>query len=171
MPRKISHFFQLLKSISLKQMIVFFSILLLFNAFSEKSIFAEDKQKLIPPSKNTKKTDKIKVKRQNTKKLRKMTTLSTASAGLERQPANETTYSCSETFQNKYSTGYIQIGYGCHAEENLCIAFYHIERNRCEGDHLIRYYCEPKRERLFSFKKIKCPKGCHFSGLSGACKK
>ena len=94
MPRKISHVFQLLKSISFKQMIVFFSIVLLFNAFSEKSIFAEDKQKFISPSKNTKKTDKIKVKRQNTKKLRKIKILSTASAEPERQPANKTAYSC-----------------------------------------------------------------------------
>lgn len=78
-------------------------------------------------------------------------------------------YSCSETFTDEYSPGYIRIGYNCNLNESSCVAFYRIERNRCEGLHLIRYYCDPKAEGLVSTKKIKCPKGCHFADLSSVC--
>lgn len=89
----------------------------------------------------------------------------------ERSPANETAYSCTEHFQDKYSAGYIQIGYGCDPLEELCIAYFHIQRNRCDAEYLIRYFCDPQKESLFSSKRIKCDKTCEFKGLSGVCVK
>lgn len=79
-------------------------------------------------------------------------------------------YSCSEFSEDEFSVGYIKLGYGCDSSEDFCISFFHIERNRCHGDELIFYFCDPKQQSLFSTKKIKCEKGCEFSGLSAVCK-
>ena len=78
-------------------------------------------------------------------------------------------YNCSEYWSDEYTFGYIQVGVGCSSKDNLCIAFYHIERNQCENGDLIRYYCDPRVESLYSTKKIKCDKGCQFAGLSATC--
>lgn len=114
---------------------------------------------------------KSKGERKNFKKKKKK--LAATSVRSKRQPANTTYDSCSdsETFQDKYSASYIRLGYSCDPEEELCIASYDILRNECDEEDalLVHYYCDPKVESLFSSKKIKCPKGCHFSGLSGRC--
>ena len=78
-------------------------------------------------------------------------------------------YNCSEFWTDEFSVGYVQVGSRCSSDDGLCVAFFHVARNYCEEDHLVRYYCDPKQPSLFSTEKIKCKKSCEFSGLSGAC--
>ena len=153
---------RLLKSIMLKTMFLLFvgsvfSILVL-----EKALWAEmaENKNTIPPKE---KANLIKKKRVATK--------ASPSSKNKRKPAASTAYSCSESYQDEYTPGYVQVGYGCEKGANLCLAVYRIERNRCEGDHLLRFYCDPQQERLFSFEKIECKKSCSFQGLSSACVK
>ena len=80
-----------------------------------------------------------------------------------------TAYNCSEVWTDEFSFGYIKVGTKCSTEENLCLAFFHVARNYCEGDSLVRYYCDPKQPSLFSTEKISCKNSCEFSGLSGVC--
>ena len=110
-------------------------------------------------------------KNKNHKENKKMVTDKIVNQDNQRQVASETAYSCTEFWTDEFSAGYIQLGSNCSPDENLCLAFFHIERNYCEGDHLIRYYCDPKQPALFSTEKIKCKKSCGFSGLSDTCLK
>ena len=93
----------------------------------------------------------------------------TANKKKKRQVASKIAYSCTEFGTDKFSPGYIQLGAKCSSDDNLCLSFFHVERNYCEGDYLIRYYCAPNQPSLFSTEKIKCKKSCEFSGLSGVC--
>ena len=145
-----------------------------------------DKKPLtLPLSKNTKKTSqaektatnnkttaKIKTAKTKNNKTGIKTTMAktknnktTAKANAKRKPAN-TAYGCSENFSDIYSIGSVRLGYGCSPGETLCIAIYPIvERNRCRGAVLIRYYCDPEQESRFTFEEIKCPNGCDPSGF------
>ena len=87
----------------------------------------------------------------------------------KRKIANLKNFSCSETYTDEFSYGYIQLGSECDSSESLCIGFYRVERNRCEKTDLIRYYCDPLSSALYSTKTIKCKKGCQFEGLSATC--
>ena len=78
-------------------------------------------------------------------------------------------YNCSQVWTNEFSSGYVQVGSKCNSDTDFCLAFFHIERNYCEGDKLIRFYCDPKQLALYSKETIKCAKGCEFAELSGAC--
>ncbi|MDE0092519.1 MAG: hypothetical protein OXN83_04450 [Oligoflexia bacterium] len=80
-------------------------------------------------------------------------------------------YSCSEVWTDEFSFGYVKVGATCSSEDSLCFAFFHIARNYCEGDILIRHYCDPKQPSLVATEKIECKKSCEFSGLSGVCVK
>lgn len=78
-------------------------------------------------------------------------------------------YTCSEVGSDEFSFGYVQVGSKCAPDANFCLAFSHVERNYCEGDKLIRFYCDPKQFALYSKEKIKCEKGCEFKSMSGSC--
>lgn len=163
MPRNIIYFLKSLSCplTSIPVKVIFCFCLLSF--FPVKSLFAESTE--IKKSSSTP-ISWLFAKATSKKKLK-----TSATSKKKRQLANTPAYSCSETFKDKYSTGYIQVGYNCDTTEDFCIAFFHIERNRCKGDDLIRYYCDPEKESLFSSKSIPCSKGCEFIGLSGTCKK
>ncbi len=105
-------------------------------------------------------------KNQATKKQTKK--LASKPANKKRKPAGAT-ISCSETFTDKYSVGYIRVGYTCKSNETLCIAVYEVVRNKCDGDNLTRYYCDEDEIGMVSSETIKCPHGCHFVGRSGRC--
>ena len=131
-----------------------------------------DKKPLtLPLSKNTKKTSQAEKTATDNKTTAKIKTAktknnkTTAKANAKRKPAN-TAYGCSENFSDIYSIGSVRLGYGCSPGETLCIAIYPIvERNRCRGAVLTRYYCDPEQESRFSFEEIKCPNGCDPSGF------
>ena len=156
-----------IKIISSKNLILFSTIFLLSNIFFGDFSFAVNQQKLSPLKEISFSISKKYKTLLN--KFKKPKEKISDEKKEKRKLANQKTYSCLDTFTDKHSTGYIQLGYGCDSNKDLCIALYHIERNRCEGDSLIRYYCDPKKESLFSVKKIKCSQGCHFQGLSGSC--
>ena len=89
----------------------------------------------------------------------------------KRKVAGEQAYNCSEFWTDEFSYGYVQVGSKCSSDSSFCFAFFHIHRNYCEGDNLIRHYCDPKQPSLVSTETIKCKKSCEFSGLSGTCVK
>ena len=136
------------------------------NSFEIKTAKEPESAKL----KNEKEEEAI-AKNKNHKENKKMVTDKIVNQDNQRQVASETAYSCTEFWTDEFSAGYIQLGSNCSPDENLCLAFFHIERNYCEGDYLIRYYCDPKQPALFSTEKIKCKKSCGFSGLSDTCLK
>ena len=79
------------------------------------------------------------------------------------------TYDCSEVWTDKFSPGYIQLGSKCNPKQDVCIAFFHVERNYCEGDKLIRLYCDPTKPSMYSEEKIICEKGCGLIDYYSAC--
>ena len=63
----------------------------------------------------------------------------------ERKVAGEEqAYECSEFWTDEFSYGYIQVGLKCSSESSFCFAFFQIHRNYCEGNNLIRHYCDPQ---------------------------
>ncbi len=150
---------RLLKSIMLKTMFLLCVSSVFSGLVLEKALLAE-----MAESKNH---SPLKEKANLIKKKRVVTKARPSSKN--KRKLASTAYSCSESYQDEYTPGYVQVGYGCEKGANLCLAVYRIERNRCEGDHLLRFFCDPQQERLFSFEKIKCKRGCSFQGLSSAC--
>lgn len=152
-----------LKSAILKKMVLLFSAVLLFNLYFKPALGAglhpPDVSLLFENSSLSAKAKKygdssLPKRAKKPEKIRK-------TAGKNSQPA----YNCSETFQDEYSIGYIQLGYNCDSRAELCVSVYHIERNYCRNGELTRYYCDPKSVSLFSSKKINCPGNCDSSGL------
>lgn len=94
----------------------------------------------------------------------------TATAKGKRGLAN-TPSSCSDNFTDEYTLGSVSLGYKvCKSisdDKDLCTGAFHVEPNVCEGDTLIRFYCDKKLESLVTFEEIKCSKGCS----EGRCKK
>ncbi|MCY4321485.1 MAG: hypothetical protein OXC37_03650 [Bdellovibrionaceae bacterium] len=78
-------------------------------------------------------------------------------------------YSCTEVWTDKFSFGYVQVGSTCDPDKTVCIAFFQIERNYCEGDKLVRFYCDPKSRDMYAEEKITCEKGCGTIDYSSAC--
>ena len=180
MPIKSQHF-KFLKSSSFKKIILFFSAVFLFNVYFEKpavasflfkkSFLFDEIKPLISLKKDSQPNlDKksrpfpLSKKIKNAIKVKKTAKKNTTAKTKKREPAN-IAYNCSEHFKDKYSIGFVQLGYECDPKETLCISFHHTERNSCQEGELTRYYCNPKQESLFSSKKIKCPEGCDPSRL------
>ncbi|MCZ0932673.1 MAG: hypothetical protein OXJ52_05950 [Oligoflexia bacterium] len=130
-------------------------------------VFTEKSSQKVKKTADSKNEDKKPAKTEDVKEDKKTANKDSAQKG-KRQVAG-TAYSCSELWTDEFSAGYVQVGAKCSPGDSLCLAFFHIARNYCEEDHLIRYYCDPKQPSLFSTEKIKCEKSCEFSGLSGVC--
>ena len=79
------------------------------------------------------------------------------------------TYGCSEVWTDKFSLGYVELGTKCNPGEEFCIAFFHIERNYCDGDELVRFYCDLTKPLMYSEEKILCEKGCGLIDYYSAC--
>ena len=126
------------------------------NKTSKNSDSKENKTSKNSDSKENKKTDDKKKPKETEKR---------------KVAGEEPAYKCSEFWTDEFSYGYVQLGVKCSTKSSFCISFLHIERNYCEGDDLIRYYCDPNQPALFSTEIIKCKKSCEFSGLSGTCVK
>ena len=148
-----------MQRISIKTVLILFCLSFLFPAQSEE------------PSK---------VSKQPTveKSEKKASTKDNKAAQTEKQAKQEDkrkiagmAHKCSEYWTDEFSFGYVTVGATCPPEENLCFAFFHVERNYCEGNTLIRHYCDPKQPSLISTEKIICKKSCEFSDLSGVCVK
>lgn len=70
---------------------------------------------------------------------------------------------------DKSNPGYVQISKNCDAEDDFCIGFISFARNWCKNDEtniLIRYYCDLKKEHLFSSEEVVCETSCE----QGICK-
>ena len=98
------------------------------------------RQERLPPSKDTKK---------DTKKV-------TARPLKNEQQSDKSKYTCLAILKGPHPVG-VEVGLSPSARRELGMGVFTIERNRCEGNWLIRYSCDSTSPSLFSEKEDKVP--------------
>ena len=157
---------------------------------SQLDRFTYTKLSNVSLSENTKKTQQNKKAKEENKKLsatplktKKRKMVKNIKSGTKKETGKATrnlaniASSCSESFENEFTIGYVQVGYNCNTlKEDLgctdeekeqincpeiqCLSKHVVQRNSCKDGKLEQYYCDPKKEKLFSSRMIECPEGC-----------
>jgi len=74
---------------------------------------------------------------------------------------------CFSSFEDEFSSSYLQIGKKCEEGSSLCLGFNGTFRSWCQKDKksLVYYECDLMKKDLISIKEKECEKSC----VSGAC--
>ena len=145
---------------------------------TKKTMKKQKNKKLSARPKKSKKRKMVKNTKSSTKEKTAKVDKSTDKTS-KRKLANIAS-SCSDSFENEFTMGYVQVGYNCdnlkealctdetnqiNCPEIHCVSTYDIQRNSCKDSELTQYYCDPKKEKLISSRPIECPEGCDPSGF------